>query len=130
MRLIFKNKIYSNINKNYMSQTIDLDNLNENDALRLLKNYTDKAFKEGKVFTIKDSSVLNKMFRLVTKSIVDPEITLEQAYNVIFKALDTGNSNGVFTLDEAVVIDRVEEWIKDNLIVDENPVQTEKIMEI
>ena len=101
--------------------------LNKKNSLELLQKYTEFGYKNSKgLLTIKDGSVLYKLFRVLNGDSTDSEYSEADAYTIIFKALDAASSVGAFTLSDSAIIDNVVDWIRKNVLV-EAPVAEEPV---
>lgn len=89
--------------------------LNENNCIDLLKRYIDIGYKTGMV-SIKEGAMLHKYFRILKGTDKDDEITNDEMFQIIFKALNLFNSKGAFNLDDASVIDTVMNYIQKNMM--------------
>lgn len=93
--------------------------LNKKNSLELLQKYTEFGYKNSKgLLTIKDGSVLYKLFRVLNGDSTDSEYTETDAYTIIFKALDAASSVGAFTLSDSAIIDNVVDWIRKNVLAE------------
>ena len=94
------------------TQTIEL---NHDNCLELLKRYLDTGYSKGKCFSIKDGATLHKFLRVLRKQEEDDTIEERSAYLVVFKALETANAQGAFSLDDSAVLDRIITFLSDEL---------------
>ena len=78
--------------------------LDETNVVEYLHKYVAEGYKQSKTVTIKEGAFLCKLFRVLSKQEVDKTVDHKQAYETIFKYLETFNSNGSYTLPDSAVI--------------------------
>lgn len=86
--------------------------LNKKNCDDLLKKFIDLSYKNARAFSIKDGSLIAKCFRVISGSEKDEKVSVKVAYETLFKVLDVGNTAGVFSFDDAAVIDIVIDFLK------------------
>lgn len=96
-------------------------------CIDLLKRYIDTGYKNVGGISIKEGATLHKYFRVLKKQEEDASIKTEEVYKILFKVLDVFNSKGGYTLDDAAVIDRVINFVQENVLKHE---PQEKIKEV
>lgn len=97
-----------------MSQAITL---NKENIVEYIKAYVSKGFQFSKTMTIGDGAVLHKIFNFLNKKIEDSELTIEKAYDTIFRTIDVSNKEGAFSIDDASVIDVLVKWVNENVLI-------------
>jgi len=92
-----------------MSQPLELTKKNSDD---LIRKYADVAYRNSKVFSIKEGALISKCFRILNGQDKDENLTDKKVYEILFKVLETGNNIGAFSFDDAAIIDVVMDNIR------------------
>jgi hypothetical protein len=101
-----------------MSQEIQL---NEQNCIALLKKYVDQGYKSSGKFGLADGALLHKCFRFLvgtepSASLEGVPLTKDRAYELIFNGLNIANTANSFTLDDAAVISKVLDFLRENVL--------------
>ena len=86
--------------------------LNKKNCDELLKKFVELGYKNARAFSIKDGALVAKCFRVIHSGEKDEKVTESVAYETLFKVLEVANSAGVFSFDDAAVMDIVIDLLK------------------
>jgi hypothetical protein len=86
--------------------------LNKKSCDELVRKYIELAYKNAKSFSIKDGALISKCFRVISKTEEDEKLNEKTAYEYLFKVLEISNTAGVFSFEDAAVIDVIIEFLK------------------
>lgn len=95
-----------------------------------LVSYLETGYKNSKVFTIKDGSVIAKYCRLISEDEKDDSITKQNLYNTVFQILEAMNKSGAFSLGDATLLERIRTMIDKDFVEKVKEEKEPKIKEI